>query len=149
MKNFLTLLTVMVSVLLHAQAENKTTTQTTFGRYGTNCSSGRGACSFAAAKDPQTESPVSAKKMSEQSFRLKILRNSLTQNDEIKIAGKPFAELAAKEQLVFVQQDDLLLSETTLQNLQINPKYNKIAAGNYPMAINGAIIEVVFTLKSE
>ena len=134
--------------LLQAQSVARTAT-VAFGRHGGDCASGRGACAFSAQSTvagPGTEK--SSQKISETSVVLKISRNVMTREDEIKIAGKRFSEFAANETPIFQQQEQLVLDSATLQNLGINSSNNKIAVGTYPMVIYADRIEVTFTLSS-
>ena len=74
-------------------------------------------------------------------------RNAITHEEEIRIAGKAFSSLIPNETIYFVQQEDLYLNPETLQNLNVDAKYTKIAAGNYPMTIGKDKVEVTFILK--
>jgi hypothetical protein len=136
-------------ILSFAQTEAKLNpVQATFGRYGADCSSGRGACSFTVVKnDANSISKASSRKISENMIILQISRSAITKQEEIKIAGKPFSEFAANEMPAFIQQEDLYLNPETLQSLNIDLKYTRISAGNYPMTIEKDKIEVVFMLR--
>jgi hypothetical protein len=48
----------------------------------------------------------------------------------------------------FVQTEDLYIENLVLKNLNIDPKNNKIAAGNYTILFSKENIEILFTLKS-
>lgn len=140
---------VLLSANCYSQSQAKpVNTEVTFGRYGSDCSSGRGACSFTTSKvDPDINFERNAKRISENTFVLQLNTSSLTKEEEVRIAGTVFNEVNPNEIVFFVQQSDLLLNRTTLQNLQIDPKYSQIVAGNYPMVISKEKVEITFTLK--
>ena len=150
MKNFVSALTViMLSMHLSAQTlEKPALVQASFGRYGSDCSSGRGTCSFSVSKNGLKTIPgKNTKRLSENSFLLQVDRNILTKSDEVSIAGTVFNEMNPGETVFFIQQDDIALDAITVQNLQIDEKYSKIAAGSYPMSISKNTVEIIFTLK--
>lgn len=86
--------------------------------------------------------------MSEHSFILSLSRKSLQPEDEIRIAGKPFAEIGVDDQLQFVQHDVLLVSKLSLEHLNLDISTNKIYPGNYPMFLSKDKVEILFTLKN-
>jgi hypothetical protein len=148
-KQLIAMAFALLPLLSFAQTQAKfNATQTTFGRYGSDCSSGRGACSFTVYKiDSEIITEKSSKKTAENTIILQINRNAITHDEEIRIAGKPFSTFLANEAIYFVQQEDLYLNPETLQNLNVDAKYTKIAAGNYPMTIGKDKVEVTFILK--
>jgi len=139
----------LLPLLSFAQTPAKANaTQTTFGRYGSDCSSGRGACSFTVLKiDSDIITEKTSKRTAENTIILQMNRNAITHEEEIRIAGKPFSTLIDNEMIYFVQQEDLYLNPETLQNLKVDAKYTKIPAGNYPMTIGKDKVEVTFILK--
>jgi len=131
-----------------AQFTSRTASATpTFGRH-TNCSAGRGACGITI--EPSNGKPANtfSKTMSEHSFILTISRKSLLREDEIRIAGKPFNEIRDDDQLLFVQEDILLVSKLSLEHLNLDSATNKIYPGNYPMFLSKDKVEILFTLKN-
>jgi len=140
---------ILLPLLSFAQIQAKVnSTQTTFGRYGSDCSSGRGACSFTVLKtDSETITENTSRRTAENTIVLQINRNAVTQEEEIRIAGKPFSAFMPNEAVYFVQQEDLYLNRETLQNLNVDARYTKISAGNYPMTIGKDKVEVTFILK--
>ena len=149
MEKFLSaVMILLLPSITSAQPENKSiAAQATFGRYGSDCSSGRGACSFTSSKAmAKTSDFRTSKKMSENTLLLEIKRATLTIEEEIKIAGKPFNQIQSVEVLVFIQQQPLEIDAESLQNLSVNPKYNTILPGNYQMAIDKETVKITFTL---
>jgi hypothetical protein len=149
LKSIIAIAATVLPVLSFSQTPAKQTpVETTFGRYGSDCSSGRGACSFTVLKtETDLISGKTSRKISENAIVLQISRKAITKQEEIKIAGKPFDEFASNETPLFVQSDDLYLDPETVQNLSVDMKYSRISAGNYPMTISKDKIEVTFTLK--
>ncbi len=143
------LLVLLLPLTLAAQDETTVSTSSTFGRYN-NCTSGRGACGITI--DPSNNgkhaAAIYSKTMSEQSFILTINRTALVAEDEIRIAGKRFSEIQPDEQLQFVQEETLLVSGISLQNLRLDRSANKIYPGIYPMFLSKDKVEIFFTLRN-
>ena len=137
---------ILLSMASFAQSEKLKPTQTTFGRYGSDCSSGRGACSFTVSAEAKSERLI--KKSSEHNITLEINRALLTPEEQIRIAGQLFATIKAGENPKFVQQEALIVDKSSLKSLDINPLYNTIQPGNYPMQITKDKVTIVFTLSS-
>lgn len=149
MKKLYLFLAICSTTCALSQTAKSASTETTFGRYN-NCSSGRGACGITIneAESGKLSANIYSKTMSEHSFILTISRNSLVREDEIRIAGKPFKDISPDEQLKFVQEDVLLVSKLSLQNLNLDLNANKIYPGSYPMFLGKDKIEIVFTLRN-
>ena len=130
-----------------------TSTQVTFGRYGgqgQSCVSGRGICSFSATNNTLTKTTDNTvlKKINETTFVLQMSRTAISKEDEIQILGKNFSEIKENELVSFVQTEDLYVDNDALKNLNIDPKHNKIAAGNYTILFSKENLEILFILKS-
>ena len=152
MKKFLSaIMILLLPSIAVAQTENKSTpAQATFGRYGSDCSSGRGACSFTSSKTTaKTTDFRTSKKISEHTILLEIKRTALSSDEEIKIAGKPFSQIDAGEILTFVQQQPLEIDIESLHNLAINQKFNTILPGNYPMTIDKDSVKITFIFAAK
>ena len=147
MKMILLISALLVHMLSSAQALRAANSNPTFGRHG--CLSGRGLCGFTTNPPKAKHIPATYfKNMSEHSFILTISRKSLVPEDEIRIAGKPFSQIAADEQLLFVQHETLLVSKLSLQHLDLDSNTNKIYPGNYPMFLSNDKVEILFTLRN-
>lgn len=146
--SFISMLLLPAAVAVtHAQTAGKTSSAS-FGRLGGDCSSGRGVCSFNSNNVLATGSTErSARKLTETSFVLKIVRSVISGQDEMRILGKPFADLSAQERPTFTQTDALTLDVTSLGNLGLNTEYNKILPGSYPLSVLSDTIEITFTLS--
>lgn len=152
MKNNSTyLITLLFTLNLMAQSQTKTTpAQATFGRYGSDCSSGRGACSFTSSKTAvQTTDFRISRKIAENMLLLEIKRSAIDGDEEIKIAGKPFNQITSGETLIFIQQQPLEIDSESLKNLLINPKFNTILPGNYQLKIDKENVKILFELAAK
>lgn len=153
MKKILFTITILLlSLISFAQNQNKSAiTQATFGRYGSDCSSGRGACSFISSKT--VTAPIqnfrTSKKISENTFLLEIKKHTLTAEEEIKIAGKPFSQIKTNETITFVQEQKLIIDKESLQNLDIDPKFNTVNPGNYSLTVDKETVKILFTLSEK
>lgn len=153
MKNFLfAIATLLLSLISHAQNQTKSAiTQATFGRYGSDCSSGRGACSFTSSK--AATAPIqdlrTSKKISENTFLLEIKKHTLTAEEEVKIAGKPFSQIKQNETITFVQEQKLIIDKESLQNLDIDPKFNTVNPGQYILTVDKETVKILFTLSEK
>ena len=120
--------------------------QATFGRYGLNCSSGRGACSFSLMKSIDSEGRT-ASKGTGNTFVLTMNRNTISNEDEKRIAGKPFNDFKQSETPIFIQEQMLHLDESTLQYLNIDKSYSNINPGKYKMVITQEQVQILITLN--
>jgi hypothetical protein len=145
MKKIINIIALLFCITSFAQTESKTPAQATFGRYGADCSSGRGICSFALSKSETGKYSI---KNSENTIVLTINNMALTAEEQIKIAGKPFSSIKENEKLVFIQEEAMRLDSISLENLNVNVRFKIIGAGNYPMKITKDKTEIVFTLKT-
>lgn len=119
-----------------------------FGRFGADCSSGRGVCSFNVQQVAATPaSSQSAEKTSANTFVVRIKRSEISSPDELKIAGKSFSQIGASERPTFEQSDPVTLDKATLANLGFPSTMNRIPAGNYPISIYTDHVEVTFTVE--
>ena len=133
---------LLVSITTHAQSGIPT--KATFGRHS-NCSTGRGACSFTLSK---SETGTYSRKTAANTVTLEINNNTLKGEDQIKIAGKYFTTIKEGEMLVFVQQETIILDSISIEYLNLDHRYNRIIPGNYAMKITKDKTEIVFELKN-
>lgn len=144
------LVVMILTAPVAAQSQEKPyAVQRSFGRYGHDCSSGRGACSFAVVKPADhVISGATSYKINATTIALQMNRAAVSKEEEISIAGKPFASLSSDETPTFIQQDALQIDLETLTRLNIDHRYNQIKAGNYPLNITKDSVEVIFTLTT-
>ena len=137
-------ITIIFLLPLLSAAQSGIATAATFGRHS-DCASGRGACSFSLSK---SETGKHSRKASENTLVLEMNNGTLTNEDQIRIAGKPFKNLKENEGTVFIQYEAIMLDSTSLEALNLNGKLKWIPAGNYPMQITKDKTEIIFTLKT-
>lgn len=138
----------MLSLSIVSQCQNAKATQVSFGRYGSDCSSGRGTCSFNVLKsNPAMVSLKKSRRVSANTFELEMDQKDLSKAEQVRIFGVPLSEVNLGETTFFVQEDALLLDKETLENLQIDAHYATIAAGYYPMTVSRDKVRIVFTLQ--
>ncbi|HEY0092490.1 MAG TPA: hypothetical protein VGB43_08400 [Flavobacterium sp.] len=144
---------IIASLLLHihaiAQTETKPiSTKATFGRYGANCSSGRGVCSFSAlGEETRIATAARSWKVGVNTLVVEFQTALLSIDDQIRIAGKAFNDVRENETSTFIQQERLILSKETLANLDMDPLCDLIDAGNYDMHIGKERAEIIIKLK--
>lgn len=121
-------------------------THATFGRYSDNCLGGRGLCSFNVDYEAAL-SKVSGK-MSGDTFVLKMFRTTLSDADQIRIAGKRFKDIEVGEKIFFRQSEAFVVDPEIIQRLGMNPDRNRISAGDYPITLDAGAVSVVFKLTA-
>jgi hypothetical protein len=141
-----TLLILSFLAFFHFSEAQEVAAKATFGRYSADCI-GRGLCSFEVANDRSAASK-SAQKISANTFVLKINRTSVSDADQINIAGKRFKDFAPGEQMFFQQPDNLKLDSEVLYTFRIDQVYNIIAPGSYPIVLTTDTVEVTFKLTA-
>lgn len=150
----LALMLLLISLFTQAQTEIiSVEAELSMGRHSVDCT-GRGACSFTVGSTSprlnKSEVKVMSKKTTLSTFVVTIPISELSKEDEIKIAGKLFSDIKINDEIAFIQEESLLLDNTTLRNLGIQEVYNKIDSGTYSMKIHKESVEITFTLtKSE
>ncbi|WP_417352799.1 hypothetical protein [Flavobacterium alkalisoli] len=107
---------------------------------------GRGMCQTSFGNTLTGTTSVTAYKINETSFGLQIKRESLSQDDEISIAGKAFKEFTNDTPPVFLMPEALLIDATSLQNLGLNKDYNVIPTGEYDIFLTEETVTIVFVL---
>lgn len=85
-------------------------------------------------------------KSGENQIQLKVPTDSLSEMEQESIAGKPFARMDLKSTLVFFQELDLILDSQLLVEHNLNPEYNTVKSGRYPMEVVGNEIVISLTL---
>jgi hypothetical protein len=146
----LTLLLLLLTFLAQAQTEiTPVEAELSIGRYSVDCS-GRGTCSFTIGSSfsrlGKPAIKISAKKTSPSTFVITIPISKLSKEDELNMAGKLFSEIKTNDEIVFIQEEPLVLDDQTIRSLGIDKPYTTIAAGVYPMNITKNKVEITFTL---
>lgn len=141
MKTIAIILIYISATVISAQTAN--VSKATFGRYSDNCIAGRGLCSFESQK---TQTGTSSNRLAADTFSVRIAKNTLTEADQINIAGKPFREFAPGEKLLFKQIDTLPISQETIRIMRLDPSKFHLAPGTYPIVLTADYVEITFTL---
>ncbi len=90
-------------------------------------------------------------KTGEHQLQLRVERSKLSENEQRSIAGNTFDNIDLKSSLVFFQELDFVLDSQLLIEKKINPTYNTVKSGNYPMEIVGdeVIINLTLTMSNK
>lgn len=75
--------------------------------------------------------------------------NELSLEEQIAHFGKEITKMSLTEKPVFFQNDDFVFDEATLIYLELDPKYNLLKKGNYPLQISNDKLHVVMKLSSQ
>lgn len=117
---------------------------------GRDCNGGSGLCSFEQSIGKNNSATnVVLKKISDKTIAMIIDRESLSKETQISITGKSFSEISEKEHSEFTQEKDISLDDGVLRNLEIDPKYNLIKEGKYPILLEEEKVVVILPLTSQ
>lgn len=146
-KILLSIFVGLSSIVMAQQSTQKQEMEVTMtGHMGRqpDCLGGLGFCSInsGTAKGEGFKN-FFAVKTGVKSFQLIIKRKEWTKEEEKELTGKTL-QLGSSTQ--FVMEHDLILDEDTLTSMGLNPVYNTITAGSYPMVVNKAQIIISVTL---
>lgn len=146
----LALLLLLLSFLAQAQTEiAPIESELSIGRHSGDCT-GRGTCSFtigsSSSRLGKPAMKTTAKKTTPSTFVITIPISKLSKEDELNMAGKLFSEIKTNDEIVFIQEEPLILDDQTIRSLGIDKRYTKIAPGAYPMNITKDKVEITFTL---
>lgn len=111
---------------------------------GRDCAGGGGLCSVNKTSSPNND--IDIQKLNKNTFVLNILRASLTLDEEISVAGNYFSSFQAILPKIFIQDGDLQFNNDVLEVIGIDPKYNLLKTGNYPMQIKEDEVIITLTL---
>ena len=118
--------------------------------FGRTCSGGLGFCGVSSdpsiSNKTNTASNVTAYKKDETTLVLVFIKNSLTETEESSILGKPFANCSVADNLVFKQEQDLVLNNEFLLSLGFKNTTRVVKQGTYPITISNDKISVYFSL---
>lgn len=84
-------------------------------------------------------------KTGENQLQLRVQKNTLSEMEQQSIVGNTFDNLDSKSNLVFFQELDLVLDSQLLVENNLNPDYNTVKSGSYPLEI--VENEVIITLS--
>jgi hypothetical protein len=87
------------------------------------------------------------KKQSPTSMIIELDCNKLSAAEQITLFGKEFSKKAPNEELVFIQKNDFVFSIDTILFYDFDYRYTTLKKGNYPLKIEGNIIQVAIELS--
>lgn len=142
LKHYILLGELMLCAIFSAHSQSVASLR--FDIRGRDCNGGGDLCSAYITSGPNAT--ISIEKTDQSTFVLTFVRTSVTENEEISIAGKPFSNFQAAMPTTFIQDGDLKFTNEVLQTLGIDPKYNLLKKGSYPLQINDNVVKITLTL---
>ena len=146
MKNILYTATLIVLPLLCiAQTELKINAEIR----GRSCNGGLGLCSVSTTSELQkTNQEIKAKavKINDTTVVLAFDKTLLSEQEQKSLFNSTFNKITTTETIYFIQEEDLTIDSQTLQLLGIDPKYNTLKKGKYPLAITPDAIKITLQL---
>lgn len=146
MKNILYTATLIVLPLLSiAQTELKINAEIR----GRSCNGGLGLCSITSTLEMQKtnqEIKTSAIKINDTTVVLAFDKTLLSEQEQKSLFNSTLSKITTNEKIDFIQEDDLTIDIQTLLLLGIDPKYNTLKKGNYPLIIANDTIKVTLKL---
>jgi len=86
-------------------------------------------------------------KTGENQLQLRVQKNTLSETEQQSIAGNTFDNLDLKSNLIFFQELDFALDYQLIVEHRLNPEYNTVKSGNYPMEMVGNEVIITLTLR--
>jgi hypothetical protein len=146
MKNILYTATLIVLPLLSiAQTELKINAEIR----GRSCNGGLGLCSVSSTLEMQKtnqEIKTKALKINDTTIVLAFDKALLSEQEQKSLFNSTLSKITTTEKIDFIQEDDLTIDIQTLLLLGIDPKYNTLKKGNYPLIIANDTIKVTLKL---
>ena len=146
MKNILYTATLIVLPLLSiAQTELKINVEIR----GRSCNGGLGLCSVSTTSEMQKanqEIKTKAVKINDTTVVLAFNKTLLSEQEQKSLFNSTLNTITTTEKIDFIQEEDLTIDIQTLLLLGIDPKYNTLKKGNYPLVISNDTIKVTLQL---
>lgn len=112
---------------------------------GKGCLGGSPICVDSKSNTNNNEK-ISFIKTAKNQLQLRLQINTLSETEQQSIAGNTFDNLDLKSNLVFFQELDLVLDDQLIADYKLNPEYNTVKSGNYPMEVVGNEVIIILTL---
>ena len=87
------------------------------------------------------------KKQSTTSMIIELETDNLTIDNQKKMFGKEFKQVAINETLTFIQEDDFIFDINTLISIGLDPGFRLLKKGTYPLVINHGKVQISVTLS--
>ncbi len=138
---------LLLSMISFAQTEEKKLNADIRGR---DCYGGSGLCSVIIPELAKSDiKNIKIIKQQEGTILLQFEINELSLEEQIAHFGKELTKMSSTEKSVFFQNDDFVFDRAMLIYLEIDPKYNLLKKGNYPVQISFDKLEVVMKLSTQ
>ena len=146
MKNILyTATLIMLPLLSIAQTELKINAEIR----GRSCNGGLGLCSVSTTSEIQKtnqEYKTTAFKLDETTVVLEFHKTLLSEEEQKSLLNTTLSKITASQIIDFVQEEDVTIDPQTLLLLGIEPKYNTIKKGKYPLLVSNETIKITLKL---
>lgn len=148
MKIIITTITTLVLACTSAMAQTKPLDMDIRGR---GCHGGSGMCSTSTSGGATNASMknFNIKKLTSKSMVIEIETNKLSVEDQRMFFGKEYANIAADEELFFIQEQDFVFDINTLLYLELDPAFRLLKRGTYPIEITNDKVKVTVMLSSQ
>ena len=87
------------------------------------------------------------KKQSTTSMIIELETANLNIDNQKKMLGKEFKQVAIDETLTFIQEDDFIFDINTLLSIGLDPGFRLLKKGTYPLVINHGKVQISVTLS--
>ena len=87
------------------------------------------------------------KKQSTTSMIIELETVNLNIDNQKKMFGKEFKQVAIDETLTFIQEDDFIFDINTLLSIGLDPGFRLLKKGTYPLVINHGKVQISVTLS--
>ena len=146
MKNILyTATLIMLPLLSIAQTELKINAEIR----GRSCNGGLGLCSVSTTSEIQKtnqEYKTTAFKLDETTVVLEFHKTLLSEEEQKSLLNTTLSKITASQTIDFVQEEDVTIDPQSLLLLGIEPKYNTIKKGKYPLLVSNETIKITLKL---
>ena len=146
MKNILyTATLIMLPLLSIAQTELKINAEIR----GRSCNGGLGLCSVSTTSEIQKtnqEYKTTAFKLDETTVVLEFHKTLLSEEEQKSLLNTTLSKITASQTIDFVQEEDVTIDPQSLLLLGIEPKYNTIKKGKYPLLVTNETIKITLKL---
>jgi len=146
MKKILYTATLIVLPLLSiAQTELKINAEIR----GRSCNGGLGLCRISTNLEMQKtnqEIKTSALKINDTTVVLVFDNTLLSEQEQKSLLNTTLSKITASQTIDFVQEDDVTIDPQSLLLLGIEPKYNTIKKGKYPLLVTNETIKITLKL---
>jgi len=116
---------------------------------GRSCNGGLGLCSVSTTSEIQKtnqEYKTTAFKLDETTVVLEFHKTLLSEEEQKSLLNTTLSKITASQTIDFVQEEDVTIDPQSLLLLGIEPKYNTIKKGKYPLLVSNETIKITLKL---